>query len=1176
MEIKLTPNQRLSLARYADELRGQFRESPPSGMTVQVDGWLAKKLLRGIVGRPPQAVLLSWRGADQIEGRCSCDELVDCIHCQALAEFLARDSKAPSPASPADGGSLANRIAEILQRPLTPGERDYVFLLWILFEAASQARLTLGQLYGLSLDESSPRHHQYAREFMAMPGVPKDPIEFWHIAYRQLREVGLSTPAFMAEVASRVPPPAEWLAVWRAEDVERWKQRFMRAQIFPQESRSNAGPADSPRRIRCVFSRDGLKVEWALPGADEWTEFKRTLLQRTFGERTSEALPIAPECELLVEVIRRYGDLRGHRYGIRDELLDSKAIVLAIVKRPLLHPFLFTKHGTPYHHEPQSLIWQVTECPGPSQDYQIDLCMPGGNPLPKGSWVLRDDAADQSFLFTDHAVWKLPPVPDALAGSSTSRIPREALSDEAALRLLVGIKAQLPGSLERLIERVPAQLAYCFEEPAQGKGDSGSAEYANFRPELRDPDGKTVLKWSNAEWQPVRQSKAKDGRVRIIETGNLPDPSQLASDLGAKPDKGHLAVRLTRNFPDKFAAWARSLPEGTRLELPPILQSILDDPVTATVSLNCQQVGMDWFDLSLEITPDNTELSQEELRLLLAAKGGYVRLGARGWMRARFNLSEEDAQQLSALGLDPADAAGEPQRLHTLHLQSASTRKLLPDEHVELITRREAELKTTVQPPVPTALKASLRPYQVDGFHFLAYLVENRFGGVLADDMGLGKTVQTLAWIAWLREQPVEPAADGVVPTRVLIVCPKSVAPNWRAEAARFLPDLRLDVWAGQPEAEFAQVLGGVDALVLNYAQMRVLESELSRQEWLAVILDEAQAIKNPDSQTAKVARSLHARNRVALTGTPIENRLLDLWSIFAFAMPGVLGNRAKFQRGFGKMGDAIARQRLANRVRPFLLRRTKGQVAQDLPPRIEEDVVCELEGVQRDLYRAEYKKARALLLGAATTEKFNDVKFHFLSSLTRLRQICCHPALVDAEQRAEPSAKVEALLDLLEPLIEEGHKVLIFSQFATMLELLQHELGTRSWAHYILTGQTEDRGTLVQTFNAHEGPAVFLISLKAGGFGLNLTSASYVVLFDPWWNPAVEAQAIDRTHRIGQTQTVIAYRLIVKGSIEEKIRQLQKAKSLMVGDTLGEERFNQALTLDDFQFLFNATDAGL
>jgi SNF2 family DNA or RNA helicase len=417
---------------------------------------------------------------------------------------------------------------------------------------------------------------------------------------------------------------------------------------------------------------------------------------------------------------------------------------------------------------------------------------------------------------------------------------------------------------------------------------------------------------------------------------------------------------------------------------------------------------------------------------------------------------------------------------------------------------------------------------------------------------------------------------DRVAPSRILIVCPKSVAPNWRAEATRFLPNLRVAVWQGQPATEFAATLAECDALVLNFAHLRNLQDQLTNQPWLALIIDEAQAIKNPDSQTAQAARSLKACHRLALTGTPIENKLLDLWSILAFAMPGALGARAAFQKTFGKTADGFARQRLSARVRPFLLRRTKTQVAQDLPPRIEEDLICELEGVQRDLYRAEYKKARTLLLKVKTSADLDQLRFHFLTSLLRLRQICCHPALVDKRQLKQPSAKVESLMDVLEPLMEEGNKVLIFSQFVTMLDLLQTEIRERKWTDFYLAGDTEDRGPLVDSFNAFEGAAVFLISLKAGGFGLNLTSASYVVLFDPWWNPAVESQAIDRTHRIGQKNTVIAYRLLVKGSIEEKIRELQKQKSALAIDILGEERFSQALSIDDLQYLFNADEPTL
>ena len=402
-----------------------------------------------------------------------------------------------------------------------------------------------------------------------------------------------------------------------------------------------------------------------------------------------------------------------------------------------------------------------------------------------------------------------------------------------------------------------------------------------------------------------------------------------------------------------------------------------------------------------------------------------------------------------------------------------------------------------------------------------------------------------------------------------LVVCPKSVTDNWRAEAERFYPDLRVRLWRGEPAAELSAAREGADLIVINYVQLRFLSPAIAQTSWQAAILDEAQCIKNPDSQTAQAARALKAEHRLALTGTPIENRLLDLWSILAFAMPGALGNRAHFLRRFNAQDDPLARRRLAARVRPFLLRRTKGQVAQDLPDRVEEDLLCEMEGEQRTLYRAELKRARQLILGLKSNQQLNDERFNILTSLLRLRQICCHPALVDGKLREAESAKVGALLDLLEPLMEEGHKVLVFSQFVTMLDLLRDTVKQREWPHFYLAGDTENRGNLVREFQSAKGGAVFLISLKAGGFGLNLTAASYVVLFDPWWNPAVENQAIDRTHRIGQTSKVMAYRLLLRDSIEQKIRALQKQKAALMDDVLGEERFAQSLTLEDLRFLF-------
>jgi len=391
---------------------------------------------------------------------------------------------------------------------------------------------------------------------------------------------------------------------------------------------------------------------------------------------------------------------------------------------------------------------------------------------------------------------------------------------------------------------------------------------------------------------------------------------------------------------------------------------------------------------------------------------------------------------------------------------------------------------------------------------------------------------------------------------------------NWHAEAARFTPGLRVKIWPASEIAGLTEQLATADLHVLNYSQLRLLGENLKPVRWLAVILDEGQYIKNPNSQTAQVARALQAEHRLVLSGTPIENRLLDLWSLMSFAMPGVLSSRAQFARLHDAKGDPFARRRLAARVRPFVLRRTKAQVAKDLPDRIEEDLFCEIEGEQQTLYRAELKRAQQLLLGVKTQKELAKQQFHFLTSLLRLRQICCDPRLMKPDSTAA-GAKTEALLDVLEPIMEEGQKVLVFSQFVEMLHLLQPVLTARNWPLFYLAGETENRGELVQKFQATEGPAVFLISLKAGGFGLNLTAASYVVLFDPWWNPAVENQAIDRTHRIGQTNKVIAYRLLIKNSSEEKIRELQKQKKALAQDVLGEEKFAQSLTLDDLHFLF-------
>ena len=364
------------------------------------------------------------------------------------------------------------------------------------------------------------------------------------------------------------------------------------------------------------------------------------------------------------------------------------------------------------------------------------------------------------------------------------------------------------------------------------------------------------------------------------------------------------------------------------------------------------------------------------------------------------------------------------------------------------------------------------------------------------------------------------------------------------------------------------------DLIVINYALLRRDLEALKQFHFSAVILDEAQFIKNPAAQVTISVKQLKSDHRLCLTGTPLEYRLLDLWSIADFIQPGYLGTQEKFievyePRGTGEeavTGQRIARRRLSAKLRPLMIRRLKQQVAKDLPERIEVRQDCDLGEDQRKLYLAELRRSREQIQQAVAQQGVAKSRMHVLAALTRLRQICCHPQLVGSDTA---SGKTDTLFELLEPLLAQGHKVLVFSQFVQMLKLLEAECGLRQIPIHVLTGMTKERQEVVQAFQNDPNPCVFLLSLRAAGTGLNLTNASYVVLYDPWWNPAVEAQAIDRSHRIGQTQTVNAYRLIAPGTVEEKIYDLQQRKAQTIADVLGEEGFARSLSQTDLEYLF-------
>jgi len=414
-----------------------------------------------------------------------------------------------------------------------------------------------------------------------------------------------------------------------------------------------------------------------------------------------------------------------------------------------------------------------------------------------------------------------------------------------------------------------------------------------------------------------------------------------------------------------------------------------------------------------------------------------------------------------------------------------------------------------------------------------------------------------------------------------LVIAPTSVTHTWENEIKRFAPDLvTLRLQSGSERSTFLTQLDDYDVIITSYALARLDAQHLERYNFRALILDEAQNAKNPSSQIAKVVRGLRAQHRLALTGTPVENSLRDLWSIFAFCEPGLLGTEASFRRRFENPiadGDERATRALRSRLEPFVLRRTKEDVARELPERTEAIISCDLSPIQRRLYRGIAEAARRDVLGKLDEEGgggLEGASVHVLAALTRLRQVCAHPGLIVPQYIDEPEAsgKFDAFMETVEEVLSGGHKVLVFSAFSSMLKIIRAAMDKRDIRYGYLDGSTKDRDRQaeVERFMSADGPPVFLCSLKAGGVGLTLTAADYVILYDPWWNPAVERQAIDRTHRIGQTRPVTAYRMVTTGSVEEKIRQLAERKAGLSRAVIkADSAVAKSLTREDLELLF-------
>lgn len=580
-----------------------------------------------------------------------------------------------------------------------------------------------------------------------------------------------------------------------------------------------------------------------------------------------------------------------------------------------------------------------------------------------------------------------------------------------------------------------------------------------------------------------------------------------------------------------------------------------------------------WFNLDIEVEYDDVRVPIEKIWKAWTQGKRYVQLKDGSYTSLPESWIKKLGHKLQAMGYDPEKPPKKKFQNHEVPVLDNildDIEQVHADSFWTELREKIHSFKEIRQVDQPKGVHAELRPYQKQGLSYLNFLHEYHFGGILADEMGLGKTLQTLCFIQLLKERKKKSG-----PT--LVIVPTSVLPNWEREAQKFVPSLkRLVIYGARRSGMFKQIKNS-DLVMTTYALLRRDLEELLEHEYSGIILDEAQNIKNPNTITARSVRRLKSDFRLCLSGTPIENNLLELWSLFEFLMPGFLGSQHAFQKGFIKPikdGDEESLSYLRARVKPFILRRTKSEVAKDLPPKIENVYYSALLEEQRDLYASLAKKLKEQVLQRVDEKGIAASQMSILDALLKLRQICCHPRLLKLDMPGVsnnlPSGKFEAFKDLVTTIVEDGHKVLVFSQFVQMLHIIRSWLTMNKMPFAYLDGSSKNRLEEVDRFNNNPDIPIFLISLKAGGTGLNLTSADYVIHYDPWWNPAVESQATDRTHRIGQTRQVFAYKMICENTVEEKILKLQDMKRGVAEAVIPGQNVWKGLTRDDLEMLFD------
>ncbi len=656
---------------------------------------------------------------------------------------------------------------------------------------------------------------------------------------------------------------------------------------------------------------------------------------------------------------------------------------------------------------------------------------------------------------------------------------------------------------------------------------------------------------SNSAWRFLLNLKSRDARDAKPRDRWFPDPSRISVDAFWHQFRGEMVARLVEN------GWSVSIDDNVGHRVfdadPSQWESALTPAAGGWFSLS---VGFDVSGQRYDLLPILAGLLENDFleETLDRPDNGhvYAPLPDGDALKLPIGRVRRILKHLASL-IDPKFP--EKTKLHALDAAALAQLVDLGIDPPPDLTELASKIRdfSGIEPIEPSAgVKATLRDYQLAGFRWMQFLARHGLHGILADDMGLGKTLQTLTHILTEKQNGHSRGAP------VLVVAPTSVVPNWRAEALKFTPDLRVLVLNGPERTKYHRSIPHADLVLTSFALLHRDIEKLRLHTWHMVVLDEAQNIKNPRAKVAQAACKLEARHRLCLSGTPVENHLGELWSLMRFLVPGFLGSEeafnTRFRKPIEKDGNEECNEVLKKRVAPLILRRTKDQVAKELPPKTELVHLIELHTAQKDLYETVRATMNKRVREALAARGGSEYQIVFLDALLKLRQICCDPRLLPDEysHAVKESAKLDFLTELLAVLIEEGRRILIFSQFTTMLSLIEAHLVKEKIAYLKLTGASKDRGKLVEDFQTGKIP-LFLISLKAGGTGLNLTAADTVIHYDPWWNPAAENQATDRAYRIGQDKPVFVHKLLCQDTVEQRIHQLQQDKAKLAAGLLAD-----------------------